>query len=73
MLLNSLCHSHALVNESALTSVDSILDMLHNCPVLLMAHERLLLQSQDKLLDIIFQAHIFAIVGMLNLFLDLDL
>jgi hypothetical protein len=61
------------VDESPLTSADSALDLLCNCAALLKALKRLRLQSQDKTLDIIFQARISAMAGVLNLFLDLDL
>jgi hypothetical protein len=73
VLLDSLCHSHALVDESPPTSADSALDLLCNHAALLKALERLRLQSQDKTLDVIFWACISAMVGVLNLFLDLDL
>jgi hypothetical protein len=72
VLLDSLCCGHALVDESLPTSANSALDLLCNCAALLKALKRLRLQSQDKTLDIIFQARISAMVGVLNLFLDLQ-
>jgi hypothetical protein len=73
VLLNSLHCGHAPVDKSSPTRVDSALDLLHNHAALLTVHKSLLLQSQDKTLDVIFRARISAMVGVLNLFLDLDL
>src|SRR5258708_1984688 len=72
-LLENLCHGCAPVDESPSAQVNNALDLLCDCAVLLKARERLLLQSQAKALDIIFQAHISAMIGVLNLFLDLEL
>ncbi len=73
-LLDDLCHRHAPVDESPPAPADSVLDLLCNHVVLLRAQEKLLPQSQDKRsLDVVYQALISAMIGVLNLFLDPDL
>ena len=56
---------------------DSALDLLHNHAALLKAQDSLVSQNQDKLvklqINVIFYACIFAMIGVLNLFLDLEL
>ena len=68
VLLEDLCYGHAPVDESPSSPVDNALKLLCDHAVLSKAQERL--QSQDKSLNIVFQAHISAIIGVLNLFLD---
>jgi len=58
------------VDKALPTLDDSSLDVLRDCAVLLRAKKSLLLQSQDKSLDVFFRACISAMVGVLNLFLD---
>jgi hypothetical protein len=72
-LLESLLHRHALADESPLSLVDDTLELLHDHAALSRAWERLMSQSQDKSLDVIFWARISAMVGVLNLFLDPEL
>ena len=50
--------------------MDNTLELLRDFAALLRARERLLLSSHDKSLNVIFQAHISAMIGVLNLFLD---
>ena len=70
-LLESLYHGHAPVDEAPPAPADNALDLLYNHTALLKARESLVLQSQDKLsLDVVFWAHISAMVGILNLLLD---
>ena len=68
VLLEDLRYGHAPVDESPPSPVDNALKLLHDHAALSKARERL--QSQDKSLDIVFQAHISAMIGVLNLFLD---
>ena len=69
MLLKDLHYGHALVDKSPLSPVNNALKLLCDHAALSKAQERL--QSQDKSLDIVFQAHISAMIRILNLFLDL--
>lgn len=73
VLLENLRHGHAPPDESPPTPANSALDLLYDHAVLSRAQETLLQQSQDKLLDVVFQACICAMIGVLNLFLDPDL
>jgi hypothetical protein len=68
VLLENLRCGHALIDESAPAPVDNALDLLQDHAALLRARGRL--QNEDKLLDVIFQACISAMIGVLNLFLD---
>jgi hypothetical protein len=72
-LLENLHRRRAPADESPITPVDNALKLLGNRAVLLRAQEALSTQSQDKTLDVVFRARICAMVGVLNLFLDLDL
>jgi len=73
-LLESLCHGCAPVDKAPPAPADNALDLLYNHAALLKAQESLVLQSQDKLsLNVVFWACISAMVGILNLFLDLEL
>ena len=72
-LFLSLHHQCAPPDESAVTPADRALDLLHNCTTLLHAQDALLLQSQNKAFNVIFQGHITTMVGVLNIFLDPDL
>jgi hypothetical protein len=73
-LLESLSHRCAPVDESPPSAVNDALYMLHDHPALLRAQERLALQSRKKSsLDVLFQGHISAMMGVLNLFLDPEL
>jgi hypothetical protein len=55
VLLENLCHRHALTDKSLPSPVDSALDLLCDRTALLKAQESLLLQSQDKSsLDVVF-------------------
>jgi hypothetical protein len=67
-LLENLRRGRAPADESPPAPVDSALDLLHNRAALLRARESL--QRQDKSLDVVFQARILAMIGVLNLFLD---
>jgi hypothetical protein len=69
----NLCHGRAPPDKSPKTPVDTALDLLHDCAVLLQAQKRLTLQSQDKALNVIFRARISAMIGILNIFLDPEL
>ena len=60
-------------DESPAAPADKALDLLRDCAALSRARETLMLRSQDKLLDVVFRAHISAMVGVLNIFLDPDL
>jgi hypothetical protein len=70
-LLENLCHGRAPADESPPAPVDSALDLLRNHAALLRAQKSL--QRQDRSLDVVFQARILAMIGVLNLFLDLGL
>jgi len=73
-LLESLCHGCAPVDKAPPALANNALDLLCNHAALSKARESLVLQSQDKLsLDVVFWAHISAMVGILNLFLDPEL
>jgi len=62
------------VDKAPPAPADNALDLLYNHAALLKAQESLVLQSQDKLsLNVVFWACISAMVGILNLFLDLEL
>jgi hypothetical protein len=75
VLLENLHRGCAPVDESPSAPLDSALDLLHDRAALLRARDKLLLEAQDKssLLDVVFQAHISAMIGVLNLFLDPEL
>jgi hypothetical protein len=68
VLLEDLRRGRAPLDGSPPAPVDSALNLLRDRAVLSRAREKL--QSQDKELDVIFQARISAMVGVLNLFLD---
>ena len=68
VLLEDLRYGHAPVDESPPSPVDNALKLLCDHAALSKARERL--QSQDKSLNIVFQACISAMIGVLNLFLD---
>jgi len=73
VLLKNLHCGCAPKDESSPTPVDNVLDLLCDQAALSKGQERLL-QSQDKLLlDVVFQAHISAMIGVLNIFLNLKL
>ena len=72
-LLENLCSGHAPADDSQVTPIDRALDLLCDRVVLLGALDMLTLLSHDKLLDVVFQACICAMIGVLNLFLDRDL
>ena len=70
-LLENLHHGCAPVDKSPLNLVNGALNLLCNHGALLTAQENL--QGQDKSLDVVFQARISAMIGVLNLFLDPEL
>jgi hypothetical protein len=70
VLLKDIRHRNVPADQSPPGPVDNALELLRNYPALSQAQEKLLLQSQDKSLDVIFRARILAMVGVLNLFLD---
>jgi hypothetical protein len=72
-LLEDLRHRNVPADQSPPGPVDNALELLRNYAVLLQTQKKLSLQSQDKSLDIVFRAHILAMVGVLNLFLDPEL
>ncbi len=62
------------MDKSPPAPADSALDLLHDCAVLSRAREELSLRSQDKKsFDVVYQARISAMIGVLNLFLDPEL
>ena len=70
VLLKNLHHGCAPGDKSSPTPVNNALDLLCDWAVLSKGQERLL-QSQDKLLlDVVFQACISAMIGVLNIFLN---
>ena len=69
-LLETLHNGRAPADESPQSPVDRALDLLRNRAALLTAQETLSLQSQNKTIDIVLRAHICAMVGVLNIFLD---
>lgn len=71
-LFVSLHHQCAPPDESAVTPADRALNLLHDCATLSHARDALLLQSQNKALNDIFQGRITTMVGFLNIFLDPD-
>ena len=71
VLLENLRRGRAPLDESAPAPFDSALNLLRDHAVLLKARETL--QGQGKSLDIVFQARITAMIGVLNLFLDSEL
>jgi hypothetical protein len=74
LVFENLRRKHALEKEPAPAPFDNALDLLHDRAALSEARERL--RSQDKnhkTLDVIFQARIAAMIGVLNLFLDAGL
>jgi hypothetical protein len=72
-LLEDLCHRNVPADQSPPGPVDNVLELLHNYAALSQTQKKLSLQSQDKSLDVVFQAHILAMVRVLNLFLDPEL
>ena len=70
VVLENLCHRCATECKSPISLADNALALLRDNVVLSRAWEKLLSQGRDKLLDVIFQAHISAMVGVLNLYLD---
>lgn len=62
-------------NDSEDTKVDRALNMLNykNFPALQHALAKLTVTSKDKKIDVFFQAHITAMAGTLNLYLDSEL
>ena len=72
-LLKNLCHGHAPLDESPSGLLDDSLNLLHNCDMLSRAWESLQRKSQDKSLDVVFQARISATAGVLNIFLNPEL
>ena len=72
-LLENLCHHCAAERESPINPVDNALALLRDNAALSRAQEKLLLQGRDKSLDVVFRAHISAMVGVLNLYLDPEL
>lgn len=73
MLPENLCHGRAPADESAPSLIDDSLELLHNDAALSRAKDMLMLQSQDKTLDVVFRARISAMARVLSLFLDPDL
>lgn len=69
-LLNRLRQGYVPLDKSALSLVNNTLELLHDFAALLRARERLLSLSQNKSLNVILQARISAMIGVLNLFLD---
>ena len=72
LLMNLRCQCAPPSNSPA-TPVDRALNLLCDRAALSHAQEALSLQSQNKSLDVVFRSRISAMVGVLNLFLDLDL
>jgi hypothetical protein len=68
VLLENLRFRYASEDESPPAPFNNALDLLRDHAALSRARERL--QSQAKSLNIIFQARISAMIGVLNLFLD---
>jgi hypothetical protein len=72
-LLEHLCKTCALDDKSLATPVEQTLDLLQDHIVLLEAQKMLSEKSQDKSLNIILRAQIYAMLGVINLFLDTDI
>ena len=73
-LLEDLYHGCASADKSVSSPLDNVLELLHNHAILLKAQESLSSQSQDKSsLDVVFWVCISTMIGVLNLFLDLEL
>ena len=73
-LLENIHRGHAQVDRSPPAPVDDVLMLLHDRPALLRARDGLLPHSKDRSsLDVVFQARISSMIGVLNLFLDADL
>jgi hypothetical protein len=68
MLLDDLRRGRAPVDESAPAEIENALDLLRDLAALSRARE--VLQSQSKSVDVVIQARICAMIGVLNLFLD---
>jgi hypothetical protein len=68
VLLENLRRGRAPVDESPPAPVDDALNLLRDRAALSRAREKL--QSQARTLDVIFQARVSAMLGVLNLFLD---
>jgi hypothetical protein len=72
-LLENLHRGYAPADNAPLDLVNNPLNLLCNREALSRARENLQRQSQDKKLDVVFRARIDAMVGVLNIFLDLEL
>ena len=70
VLLENLSRGRAQMDHAPPVPVNSLLILLRDHVMLSSAQERLLLQSKDKLLGVVFQARMSAMVGLINLFLD---
>ena len=73
VLLENLRHGRTPADESTPSLIDDSLELLHDYAALSRAKDMLMLQSRDKMLDVVFRAHISAMAGVLSLFLDPDL
>ena len=71
-LLENLHYRSAPTDKSLATPAEQTLDLLQDHAALLEAEEMLSERSRDKSLDVVLRAQICAMLGVINLFLDID-